>query len=586
MKVNILLVDDQPARLLSYETILQSLDQNLICASSGAEALEWLLKEEFAVVLLDVNMPGIDGFETAKLIHQHPRFERTPIIFVTGVHQSELDTLRGYEHGAVDYVYVPVSPVILRSKVAVLVELHCQRLQLQRLNSNFADANARLELSNAQLQAERALTLERLNTELKRANDDLQASNHNLQAEVTVRQRAEAALIEANRQKDQFIAILAHELRNPLAPIRNAIEIIRLKGLSDPQFVWARDVVARQLAQLTRLVDDLLDVSRISRGLIALTRTPEPIASIVAEAVETAQPLIQQHRHELSVQMPDEALTLDCDHARLVQALGNLLSNAAKYTQPGGRITLKVERDGSNLAIHVRDTGIGLAPDLIPRLFNLFVQADGAMDRVNGGLGIGLALVRQLVELHGGTVSASSPGIQQGSEFVIRLPLLSADAPATINAEPVLPTIERGRGKSKCILLADDNKDALESLAVLLKLEGYDVRTAADGQEALAIARECKPAVALLDLGMPKCDGYEVARSIRAEPWGKSTRLIALTGWGQEADRRRTRESGFDRHCVKPVDIDALLSALKGVAPGEDGDDCLQAQKTPYVRAN
>ncbi len=526
-KVNILLVDDQPARLLSYETILDGLGQNLVRAHSGLEALERLMKDEFAVVLLDVSMPGMDGFETASLIHDHPRFEKTPIIFVTGVHVTELDRLKGYKLGAVDYVYIPVVPDILRSKVSVLVELHCKRRELQTVNRT-------LELANTTLQAEKTRELEAMNQTLK----------------------------EADRHKDEFLAVLAHELRNPLAPIRNAVEIMRRSPIDDPQLTWSRDVIERQVMHLSRLVDDLLDVSRITRGNINLNREPLTVGAIVARALETVQPVITEQRHELSVEMPDDSLEVEGDLMRLTQVLGNLLNNAAKYTDPGGRIVLSVRRAGSNLEMRVRDTGIGIQPQLLPRLFNLFTQVDGTTHRAQGGLGIGLALVRQLVHMHGGTVVAHSNGTGRGSEFVVVLPLRSTqfDTPAVAIVQPL--TQETDGRRAHRILLADDNRDALDSLATLLQCDGHEVFTAVDGAEAFELAASCRPDVMLLDIGMPKLDGYEVARRVREQPWGNATVLIALTGWGQEEDRRRSREVGFNSHLVKPLDLEALSALL------------------------
>jgi signal transduction histidine kinase len=562
-KVNILLVDDQPARLLSYETILAGLGQNLVLARSGEEALRCVMEQEFAVVLLDVSMPGMDGFETASLIHEHPRFERTPITFVTGVHVTELDRLRGYKLGAVDYVYIPVVPEILRSKVSVLVELHCQRRELQKLNKSLADANKRLELANSNLQAEKTRELERLNQHLTAANSELEQTNRILQSEVAERARVESALKEADRHKDEFLAVLAHELRNPLAPIRNAVEIMRRNAITNPQLVWSRDVIERQVKHLTRLVDDLLDVSRITRGNINLTREPVAVATIVARAIETIQPLIAEQRHELTVDISEEHLEVEGDLTRLTQVLGNLLNNAAKYTDPGGSISLSVRREGTDVEVRVRDSGIGIPTDLLPRLFQLFTQVDAAAHRAQGGLGIGLALVRQLVQMHGGSVTAYSDGPGKGSEFLIRLPLRVRQMRATMTttSPPLTGTNDDSRAGLR-ILLADDNRDALDSLATLLQCDGHEVHTAGDGAEALAMAEQCRPNVVLLDIGMPKLDGYEVARRIRAEPWGKSTVLIALTGWGQDEDRRRSREVGFDTHLVKPLDPDALSSLL------------------------
>src|SRR5688500_11007498 len=288
-KVNILLVDDQQARLLSYQTILEELDQNLITARSGVEALERLMKDEFALVLLDVSMPGMDGFETAAMIHDHPRFERTPIIFVTGVHDTEFDRLKGYKLGAVDYVSIPIVPEILRSKVAVLVELHQQRIELQELNEHLSRANTAL-------QAEKTRELEVLNRDLQVANAELAHANMALQAEVAERMRAEIALKEADRRKDEFLAILAHELRNPLAPIRNAVEIMARIAVDNSQLRWSRDVIDRQSTHLTRLVDDLLDISRITRGIIKLALEPVSVGTLVARAVETLHPVITEHK--------------------------------------------------------------------------------------------------------------------------------------------------------------------------------------------------------------------------------------------------------------------------------------------------
>jgi signal transduction histidine kinase/FixJ family two-component response regulator len=386
------------------------------------------------------------------------------------------------------------------------------------------------------------------------------------EVEVAVREKTELALKEADRQKDAFLAVLAHELRNPLAPIRNAVEIMRRRTVEDKDLIWAREVIGRQLLQLTRLVDDLLDVSRITRGHITLSLEPVDIATVVERAIETAQPLIAEHGHELTVETPDDALEVNCDLTRTTQALANLLSNAAKYTDRGGRITLQVGREGGSVAVRVSDTGIGMDAALVPKLFSLFSQADSAKARSPGGLGIGLALARQLVELQGGTVAASSAGRNLGSEFVIRLPLLAAAERGQRSApEEPLPA-QQGAAVRRRILLADDNKDSLDSLALLLSHEGYEVRAVLDGEQAMSMAAEYRPSVALLDLGMPNYDGCEVARWIRTQPWGQSLLLIAVTGWGQDDDKRRTREAGFDHHMVKPVNLDDLFTILKTVA--------------------
>jgi signal transduction histidine kinase len=563
-KVNILLVDDQQARLLSYEAILGELDQNLISARSGVEALARLMKDDFALVLLDVSMPGMDGFETAALIHQHPRFERTPIIFVTGVHDTEFDRLKGYKLGAVDYVSIPVVPEILRSKVAVLVELHCQRLELQKLNRSLAEANAQLEQANTTLQAERNRELEVFNDNLRRANAELAESNRALQAEIAERSRAEAALLEADRHKDEFLAILAHELRNPLAPIRNAVEIMARFPLENPKLKWSRDVIDRQAVHLTRLVDDLLDISRITRGTIRLAQEPVRVDALLTRAVEAVQPIISEHKHHLTVDCQDETLCVRGDPTRLVQIVGNLLNNAAKYTNDGGRIEVSARQQGLMLELRVRDNGIGIPLESQPKLFNLFARLDGSDQRTPSGLGIGLALVRKLVEMHGGEVAVSSGGLGLGSEFIVRLPLLldaSLDGAATIGGNGATQARRR-------ILIADDNNDALESLALLLECDGHEVHKAANGAEAYELAAKWRPELVLLDLGMPIVDGYEAARRMRAQSWGKHMTIVALSGWGQSSDIVRSRESGFDSHLVKPASFDALVQVLSRAMGG------------------
>src|SRR5512146_2535140 len=427
-KVSILLVDDQPQRLIAYRAILAELDLDLVCARSGREALEHLMDREFAVVLLDVSMPDMDGFEAAKLIHEHPRFEKTPIIFVTGVHLDDLDRLKGYSLGAVDYVSVPIVPEILRSKVAVLVELYCKRKELQRTNEELAHANARLSEANIALQEERTRELEGFNRTLQRANSELEAANRSLQSEIAERTRAEQALKEADRHKDEFRAMLAHELRNPLARIHSAIELMRLRPLVDPQLNWARDVIARQLTSLTRLVDDLLDVSRITRGKINLTRQAVELEGLISRAVETVHPLFDERAHQLTLELPGPGTKVFGDPTRLTQAIANVLGNAAKYTDTGGQISLTAVVREDDVEIRIRDNGIGISPEMMPHVFELFTQLDRTGGRTQGGLGIGLALVQRLVQMHGGEVSASSAGPGEGSEFVIRLPLLRDEA--------------------------------------------------------------------------------------------------------------------------------------------------------------
>ena len=377
--------------------------------------------------------------------------------------------------------------------------------------------------------------------------------------DITAHKRAEEALRDAARRKDEFLATLAHELRNPLAPVRNAVQILKAKGPPDQDSAWARDVIDRQVAQMARLLDDLLDVSRITRGKLELRRQRVELGGVVETAVETSRPLIEAGGHELTVDLPPGPVHLDADPVRLAQVLSNLLNNAAKYTERGGRIHLAAERNGASVLVSVKDTGIGVEGEMLPRLFEMFSQAKPALERAQGGLGIGLALVRGLVEMHGGCVTARSDGPGTGSEFAVHLPLAESpprqELPAPSAADVPRPPACR-------ILVADDNRDAADSLAMMLELMGNAVRTANDGQEAVEVAAEFRPDVALLDIGMPRMNGYEAARRMRAEPWGRGLVIVALTGWGQEEDRRRSREAGFDVHLVKPVDPAAIEKVL------------------------
>ncbi|MBY0277260.1 PAS domain-containing protein [Candidatus Binatia bacterium] len=376
--------------------------------------------------------------------------------------------------------------------------------------------------------------------------------------DVTAQLAAEDALREADRRKDEFLATLAHELRNPLSPIRNAVQVMRMKSIADPDAAWARDVIHRQVAHLGRLVDDLLDVSRIGTGRLDLHRRRADLATILQTAVESARPLLDERGHLLEVALPDEPLEVDADDVRLAQVFTNLLNNSGKYTEPGGRLLVSVTRRGDEAEVIVRDDGIGIAPEALPRVFDMFMQVDRPIERRAGGLGIGLTLVRQLVELHGGIVSAHSEGLGRGTEIRVRLPLAASGGVA---AAPAAPAVAPPSGALR-ILVADDNRDNVETLALMLELQGHRVATAHDGVEALAAAERERPHVAFLDLGMPELNGYDVCRAVRALPFGAEVCVVALTGWGQEDDRRRTRDAGFDHHLVKPVEFAEIESLL------------------------
>jgi PAS domain S-box-containing protein len=375
--------------------------------------------------------------------------------------------------------------------------------------------------------------------------------------DITDRKRAEFELKEADRRKDEFLAILAHELRNPLAPVRNSIHYLKLKGPRDPDLRRPIEMIDRQVAQMTRLIDDLLDVSRISRGVLELRRERLTLSDVVEAAVDGCRDQIQAQGQTLRVIVPKEPVELQADRERLIQMLYNLIANATKYTPSGGQIELAAAASNRTLEVSVKDNGIGIPPGKLTEIFELFSRVDSSLERQEG-LGIGLTLTRQLAELHGGTIEARSEGIGRGSEFVVKLPILAIAEPAAAAANP-----EPGSAcPPRCILVADDNHDAVESLALLLQIAGHDVHKAFDGEAAFTSAKRLKPDVALLDIGMPKANGYEVARHIREHPWGKRIYLVALTGWGQEADKRRAQDVGFDAHLVKPVAPEAINQLL------------------------
>jgi PAS domain S-box-containing protein len=387
--------------------------------------------------------------------------------------------------------------------------------------------------------------------------------------DVTTRREAEEALKGVNQRKDEFLAMLAHELRNPLAPIRNAAQLLNVHSSGRPEIEWARAVIERQTQHLVRLVDDLLDVSRMVRGQITLQKKPVELAEVVQAAVETSRPLIRRRKHHLTVQLPDTPVRLEADLTRLAQVISNLLNNAAKYTDDGGQIRLDAAVREGVVTIRVRDTGLGVDPDLLPHVFDLFTQADRTPDRSEGGLGIGLTLVKRLVELHGGAVEAHSEGLGSGAEFIVRLPVL----PAGATSEPVMPSrvpvVAAADARSLRILVVDDNVDAADSIAMLLNMEGHQTRSVNTARAALLAVPDFKPEVVLLDIGLPEMDGYEVARRLREQNGaGAATRrmrLVAVTGYGQPADRRRAQAAGFDEHMVKPVEPTALQDFLRVV---------------------
>jgi signal transduction histidine kinase/ActR/RegA family two-component response regulator len=373
---------------------------------------------------------------------------------------------------------------------------------------------------------------------------------------------------EADARKNEFLAMLGHELRNPLAPIRNAVKIMRQTGSDDPDLCWARDVVDHQVRQLAQLVDDLLEISRVTSGKVRLQKEPVDVATIVAFAVETSRPTIEAHNHRLSIALPAEPIFVEADSLRMAQVLSNLLNNAAKYTKPGGQVRLAATAEGSEVVFRVRDSGIGIPPEMLSNIFDLFAQVDHSLDHSQGGLGLGLTLVKSLVEMHGGSVQAHSEGLSRGSEFMVRLPILLEDhvrlEPAVASSVPTPARAAKMSVGSRRVLVVDDNVTSAQSLALVLKLEGHDVQVAYDGSVVLDAVRTFRPDVVLMDIGLPGMDGYEVARRLRQEPdlAAGIALLVAVTGYAEDAARHRSREAGFDHHLVKPIDPDGLLALL------------------------
>jgi signal transduction histidine kinase/DNA-binding response OmpR family regulator len=689
-KINILIVDDLPEKLLVLESILEELGENLIKASSGAEALRLVLEHDFAVILLDVYMPGMSGFETAGLIRQRRKSSHTPIIFITAF-ADEMHTAQGYSMGAVDYILSPVVPEILRTKVKVFVDLYRmtqqakrqadERVALAREQTARAAAEEAMRRSTFLAEASKVLSssldaeatrrgllrlvvpyladmagvalltesgserqgefawlsprdhqihfgswagsqpafsalerilaggtaeaLEGLAMPYPAANGEAAATNNEellrfaILLPLQARGRILGALIlgqgqsgrrfssveralaedlagraaialdnarlyrnvqEADRHKNEFLSMLSHELRNPLTPIRNAIQLLQGHGAAEPSIVSLYQMIDRQVRHLTRLVDDLLDLSRITRGKIHLQMECVTAADIVARAVEMGRPLIDARKHELTIALPPEPLRVRGDPIRLAQSISNLLNNAAKYTEEGGRIFLSVEHSDDLVTFRVRDNGIGIPRDMLSSIFELFKQVDRSLDRSQGGLGIGLTLVHKLVGMHGGRVEAQSGGPNQGSEFVVHLPKWRGEEPAPVpEAARVPPAAPPPRRR---VLIVDDNTDAAHSLAMLMEIGGHETRLSYDGQSALTEAQKFQPEVVLLDIGLPGLDGLEVARRLRAMNLSPRPMLVALTGYGQNDDVRRSQEAGFDHHLVKPTDPQTLMALL------------------------
>jgi PAS domain S-box-containing protein len=650
---DILIVDDNAANLVAIEAALEPLGRNVVLARSGVEALTALLKQDFALILLDVQMPEMDGFETARLMRSRERYRSTPIIFVTGITWPEDTDLRGYQLGAFDFLMKPIRPEVLRAKAGVFIQLQERTIELHRKSEELrfeqqrAHENELYRASALQFQtlantlplltwysdpdgtvrwcnqrwyeyvgapvgqlgawghgdAIDPVDLPRVLVKWRAAlesgeewEDVFRIRRHDgeyrwfLSRAVPLRNRGgkvvhwfgtnvdidqqkmmEATAEAASRAKDEFLAMLGHELRNPLAPIQTALDLMRLRIPEVAE--QERAVIERQVKHLTRLVDDLLDVSRITQGKIELRREPVELAEIVARAVELASPLLERKAHQLTVEVPERDLALRGDPTRLAQVVANVLTNAAKYTEPGGAVSIRAERvrdaEGDRIQLHIRDTGIGISQEMLQRVFELFAQERQAVDRAQGGLGLGLAIARSIVSMHGGNIRAHSEGLGRGSEFTIELPVLHR--PTKPSQQAV--TLQDAEARQLRILVVDDNQDAAELLSEALAKSGHKVQHAFDGPSALALLAGFQPDVAVLDLGLPVMDGYELVAQLRATLPPGSARYIAVTGYGQAEDRRRTKEAGFHLHLVKPINLKQVREAIKKVQTMDDGGE-------------
>ena len=676
---NILLIDDLPQNLLVYQTILEELGQNLIIARSGEEALKLVLKQDFAVILLDVNMPTMNGFETASLIRRRKKSSSTPIIFLTAF-TDEVGMIQSYASGAVDYLPTPVVPEVLKAKVRVFIELSQMRRQAalqteERVRREAAEESARNSaflvkasenLTRAQNRAEMLRVLVQLPvpymadvsiawlkdeekgagqiecsttmspetqdgwsglklTEipwLKKAAAEVMATGeihfmdkipssppphsnilpllgsaiiiplvvqgHTKGCLVLARQRSSAPyqlddvslandlayrvsvilenvmlmekIQEADRRKDEFLGMLAHELRNPLGPIYNAIQLQKLLKPTDPRMADLGNIIDRQAKHMGRLIDDLLDATRLAHGKILLRKERCDLNQIVHQTVADYCTVIEASGLQLNVFTPNIPVWVNGDPTRLVQTIGNLLHNAHKFTKSGGAITVRLEiKKKDRLAtVTIADTGIGIESNMLSCIFDVFRQAEQGLDRSHGGLGLGLALVKGLVELHNGNVHAASPGLDRGAEFTIQLPLESPDKATVQNASAVPLSSDR----KYRVLVIEDNPDAAKSAQMLLHLEGHDVRTASTALAGLESARDFHPQVILCDIGLPEIDGYQVVRTIRQDAALSSAYVIALTGYGRQKDQQQALEAGFDLHLTKPIDFTSLRQAF------------------------
>jgi two-component system, sensor histidine kinase len=540
---DILVVDDNAANLIAIEAALGNVGGRVVRAQSGNEALRLLLQRDFALILLDVKMPLMDGLETARIIRSRRRSSHTPIMFLTAHGRDDADVLAAYQLGAVDFLFKPVIPEVLRAKVAVFVELQRQTAEVA--------SQAALIREHERREHERALGEERSWWE----------------AETLRRQMAD--LEEADRRKDHFLAVLGHELRNPLAPIVTGLELLRRKfeelSVRDEVSLRTRDSMERQALHLTRLVDDLLDISRINSGKFELQKGPIAIQEVIEQAIATSQPAIDQKRHRLLLDLPADPIMVHGDLVRLVQVVANLLNNAARYTEPCGEIEIQCKRKGGSVQVQVIDNGRGIAPNFVPKLFDMFSQEHPS---AGTGLGLGLTVVKRIVNMHQGSVAVRPRVSTQGSEFTIELPIMTAPKPESLPVKSAAQPAQDDSGRADAVgpplrvVLVEDNDDIREIMQELLAVWGHKVEVASDGIAGAELILKLRPDVALIDIGLPHLDGYGVATRVRSQLVQGTIKLVAMTGFGQDNDRKRAKDAGFDAHLVKPPDVGALQRIL------------------------
>jgi signal transduction histidine kinase len=518
-KVTLLLVDDEPRNLDALEAILEHPDYRLCRADNADKALRVLLEHDVAAIILDIRMPGVTGFELAQLIKGTRKFRQIPILFLTAYAVEDQDQIAGYGAGAVDYLTKPINPQILRLKVAIFADLFRKTRALAELN-------------------------ERLEERVRERTSELE--------------RSEAALKLAARQKDEFLAILAHELRNPLAPLRTGLDLLLQVKPALPAVDRTLNSMNRQLDHMVRLIDDLLDMSRINTGKLDLKKARVDLAAVIDRAIDGARPFLERRRQTITVDVRTAVWTV-ADEVRVVQVLGNLLHNASKFTPEGGSVRVELSSDTGQAVIRVIDTGVGIPQDQVERVFEMFAHSERGTD-AERGLGIGLALARSLTAMHGGTLVATSAGTGRGTTFTLTLPVLARAGDT--EPPPVEASMRVPSAASLRIVLVEDNEDIVETLADWLQLSGHEVRTATDGTRGIELVRELEPDVVLCDLGLEGIDGLEVCRRIRAAPLARQPIMVAVTGWGRDEDRTRTREAGFDHHMVKPLAPNVLRALL------------------------